>query len=101
MQRSAYSFVQKSIFGTKSSIYKSKRGMSYYKKNHEQELQTRRLFAIKKIFSLEEMARLYDSLNPTLNTKIGEDNQKQESASEFNDGELYYEQSIQCEKRTD
>ena len=37
---------------------------------------------------------LYDSSNPTLNTKIGEDNQKQESESEFNDRELYYEQSI-------
>ena len=56
---------------------------------------------LKKNFSLEEMARLYDSSNPTLNTKIGEDNQKQKSESEFNDGELYYEQSIQCEKRTD
>ena len=42
------------------------------------------------------LSRIYDSLNPTLNTKIGEDNQKPESESEFNDGELYYEQSIQC-----
>lgn len=41
-----------------------------------------------------ERMLLYDSSNPTLNTKICEDNQKQESESEFNDGELYYEQSI-------
>ena len=49
---------------------------------------------LKKVFSLEEITRLYDSSNPALNTKISEDNQKQESESEFNDGELYYEQSI-------
>ena len=46
---------------------------------------------LKKAFSLEEMARLYDSSNSSLHTKINEENQKQGNEPEFNEGELCYE----------
>ena len=46
---------------------------------------------LKKVFSVEEMARLYDSSNSSLHTKINEENQKQGNEPEFNEGELCYE----------
>ena len=46
---------------------------------------------LKKAFSVEEMARLCDSSNSSLHTKINEENQKRENEPEFNEGELCYE----------